>query len=308
MKSRLFSKLILTSILLVGIVSTVLGQRSYPPEIEADRVEVYKTIGDVEMRLWIKNPPGHTAKHRAPVIVFYFGGGWNSGSPSQFVEHADWLAGRGMVAVLADYRVFSRHNVPARFCVQDAKSAIRYLRKHAELLGMDPDRIVASGGSAGGHLAAAVATLTGHDDPKDDLSISAKPNALALFNPAVVLAPVKDIPELDQEKMIELKQQMDAELESISPYHNLKKGVVPTIIFHGTDDSSVPFSTVSAFRKKMKSLGNHCELVGYKGAGHGFFNSGRNNNIYFLDTMNRLDAFLISLGYIDAMPPLDHLN
>jgi len=308
MKSHPFIRSVLASFLALSLGFSVSAQRTYPPEIEDAQEEVYKTIGDVEMRLWIKTPPKHSAKTPVPAIIFYFGGGWRSGSPVQFVEQADWLAARGMVAVLVDYRVLSRHDVPARVCVQDAKSAVRYLRKHAARIGIDPDRIVAAGGSAGGHLAAAIATLPGHDDPNDDLKISAIPNAMALFNPALVLAPIPGALEFDQEKMDELKTRMDADPVTMSPYHNLKKGVVPTIIFHGTDDPTVPYATVVAFHEKMKSLGNRCELVGYKGAKHGFFNTGSANNAFFLDTMNRLDAFLVSLGYIEPMPQVDHLK
>ncbi len=302
------SKQTIAIVLYVLLIASAYGQNQYPPEIDDAQVEVYKTVGDVEMQLWIRTPPKHNPKNPVPAIIFYFGGGWRAGSPTQFDKQSEWLAQRGMVAVLADYRVLSRHNVPARVCVADAKSAVRYLRKHAERLGIDPDRIVASGGSAGGHLAAATATLLQHDDPEDDLSISAIPNALALFNPALVLARVEGLREVDDAKLEELEDRMGADPESMSPYHNLRKGIVPTIIFHGISDTTVPYSTVATFYEKMKSLGNRCELVGYKGAGHGFFNAGRDNNTNMLDSMNRLDAFLVSLGYIQAGPEVDHLK
>lgn len=302
------SKRTIGAVLYILLITSAFGQNTYPPEIDDAQVEVYKTVGDVEMQLWIRTPQNHNPKNPVPAIIFYFGGGWKGGTPAQFDKQSEWLAQRGMVAVLADYRVLSRHDVPAKVCVEDAKSAVRYLRKHAQRLGIDPDRIVASGGSAGGHLAAATATLSQHDDPEDDLSISAIPNALALFNPALTLAPVEGMRGFDKDKLAEMEERMGADPESMSPYHNLQKGIVPTIIFHGIDDTTVPYATVEVFYEKMKSLGNRCELVGYKGAGHGFFNNGRENNIYTVDTMNRLDAFLISLGYIQAGPEVDHLK
>lgn len=308
MKHRADLKSCLSLILAIACCLPVIGQRSYLPEIDDAQVEVYKTIGDVELNLWIKTPARHNPDNPVPAIIFYFGGGWNAGSPGQFVQQAEWLAGRGMVAVLADYRVLSRHNVPAKVCVEDAKSAIRYLRKHAARLGIDPDRIVAAGGSAGGHLAAAVATLPGFNGTEDDTAISAVPNALALFNPAVVLAPIDAGDAFDSDRVEELKQRMGADPITMSPYHNLSKGVAPTIIFHGTDDPTVPYVTVEAFHDKMISLGNRCELVAYKGARHGFFNADRDNNIYLVDTMNRLDAFLVSLGYLKALPEVVHVK
>lgn len=281
------------------------AQPSYPPEIEDAAMEVYKSVDGVDLQLWIKNPPGHKPDKPVPAIVFFFGGGWRSGSPTQFVEQADWLAGRGMVAVLVDYRVSSRHGVPARDCVSDAKSAIRYVRKHAGRLGIDPDRIVAGGGSAGGHLAAAVATLADFDAPSDDLSFSAVPNALALFNPAVVLAPIEGSMELDAERITELEQRMGVDPQAVSPYHHVRRGLPPTIIFHGKNDTTVPFLTVSLFQEKMAANGNRCELTAYEGAGHGFFNFGRENNIHFIDSMNRLDAFLVSLKYLVPGPEVE---
>ena len=92
-----------------------------------------------------------------------------------------------MVAMAAEYRVYSRHKARVVDCVADAKSAIRWVRKNADRLGIDPDRIASGGGSAGGHLAAAVGTLEEFDEPDEDSSISSCPNAMLLFNPALDL-------------------------------------------------------------------------------------------------------------------------
>ncbi len=309
MKTK-YPKFLFLSLLVMLALSCLapLSAFTYPPEIEKATVEVYKTVGDVELKVWILTPEEHKAANPVPAIVFYFGGGWRGGSPEQFEEQAKYLAGRGMVAILVDYRVSSRHGTLANVCVSDAKSAIRWVRKNASRLGVDPDRIVAAGGSAGGHLAAAVATLPMYDEPGEDLSVGSVPNATALFNPATVLAPGPGLPEFPEGKLEDLKKRMGAKLETMSPYHNVKKGIVPTIIFHGANDTTVPYATAEVFYKKMKQSGNRCELVAYKGAGHGFFNHGRNNNKYYADTLARLDAFLVTLGYLDSLPEVDHLK
>ena len=281
---------------------TLNGQNNYPPKIENAREVTYKSIDGVDLNLWIFNPPKHQANDKKPAIVFFFGGGWNAGSPTQFVPHCEYLAARGMVAMVADYRVRSRNGVVAYKCVSDAKSAVRWIREHATELGIDPNRIAAGGGSAGGHLAAATATLSDFDEPNENKNISSKPNALALFNPAVVLARVNGSDIMEENRMEEMKNRMGVEPVKISPYHHIVKGLPPTIIFHGTGDTTVPFKTVQLFTDKMNKTGNSCRLVGYKGESHGFFNYGKGNNGAFIDSLNKLDKFLVSLGYLDSPP------
>jgi len=88
-----------------------------------------------------------------------------------------------MIAITADYRVKSRHGVQVVECVKDAKAAIAWVRENAQRLGIDPDKIAASGGSAGGHLAACTGTISGFGSDE-------RPNAMILFNPACTLAPI----------------------------------------------------------------------------------------------------------------------
>jgi acetyl esterase/lipase len=145
----------------------------------------YKKFDGGELKLTVHYPPGWKKEDRRPGIVFFFGGGWNNGKVTQFERQAEYLASRGMVAARADYRVKSRHGVTPDKCVEDAKSAIRWMRKKAADLGVDPERIVSAGGSAGGHIAACTALCPGLDAADEDPSISSKPNALLLFNPVL---------------------------------------------------------------------------------------------------------------------------
>src|SRR5688572_26427217 len=130
----------------------------YPPRLVGARAETYKQAGPTKLELYIYEPAGHRPADRRPAVIFFFGGGWNQGSPAQFERQCRYLASRGLVAITADYRVASRHGVTAIECVKDAKSAVRWVRKNAGRLGVDPNRIAAGGGSAGGHIAAASAT------------------------------------------------------------------------------------------------------------------------------------------------------
>lgn len=200
----------------------------------------------------------------------------------------------------ADYRVLTRHGTKAKECVADAKSAIRWIRQEATRLGIDPDRLVAAGGSAGGHVAACTGVIKGFDDSSDNLSLSAMPNALALFNPALVLAQVDGRDPLPADTMPTLPERMGVAPKALSPYHHVKLGVPPTIIFHGKADPTVPYKSAEQFAEAMQKAGNRCELVGYEDQPHGFFNYGQNENRYFKATLASLDNFLVSLGYLNG--------
>lgn len=270
---------------------------SYPPVLEGARAEVYKTIGDVELKLWIFTPDGHRESDKRAAIIFFFGGGWNAGSPEQFKQQSRHFASRGMIAITANYRVASRHKVNIADCIRDAKSAIRWVRTNARRLGVDPNRIAAGGGSAGGHLAAAAGIIEALDEPGENLKVSSRPDALVLFNPVLLLAPATGV-RLDQESIARWTERTGGQPERVSPYHHVKKGAPPTIIFHGKSDTTVLFETIQAFSTKMTDAGNRCELNAYEGQTHGFFNYGRAGNEYYEKTLQRADEFLVSLAYL----------
>ncbi len=254
--------------------------------------KVYKTIGETQLYLHIYQPAERQGVAKLPAIVFFFGGGWRQGSPAQFIEHCKYLAARGMVAITAEYRVKSRHNVTPLECIADAKSAMRWVRAHAAELGIDANRIAAGGGSAGGHLAAAVATLREFDDKADDLKVSPLPQALVLFNPALDASEIPADYGFGDKKL------------AASPLHNVRKGLPPTIIFHGTADTTVPFTQATRFCEALTKQGSRCEVKAYEGRQHGFFNHGRGDNEDFKTTLRATDDFLTSLGWLKGKPTL----
>ena len=130
---------------------------------EPTRTVIYKHASDTDLILYIFEPDGHKLDDKRPAAVFFFGGGWNGGTPKQFYPHCAYLASRGIVAMAADYRVASRQKTSPFECVEDGKSAVRWIRQNACSLGIDPKRVAAGGGSAGGHVTAATGTLPGLD-------------------------------------------------------------------------------------------------------------------------------------------------
>lgn len=302
------------SIALITSITAVCGQSNYPPELPSARVETYKTVDDVSLQLWIFEPQDHDPKkNQRPAIVFFFGGGWRAGSPAQFEQQCRYFASRGVVAITADYRVASRHGVKANACVEDAKSAVRWIRQNATRLGIHPDQICAGGGSAGGHTSCCTALIDGFDASNEDLSVSSVPNALALFNPAVMIAPLEDVDSgITTERYADIASRTGVPPEQISPIHHVRKGLPPTIIFHGKADTTVPYATVEEFSRRMNAAGNRCELSGFAGAPHGFFNMSRGKNSeqrdrsdqWYRRTVFQLDQFLESLGWIEGPPSI----
>jgi len=277
----------------------------YPPEMPGARVEVYRTVGDVKLNIYIYEPEGHSAEDARPAVVFFFGGGFRSGSPVQFSRQCAYLASRGMVAMAADYRVLSRHGVKVVECVKDAKSAVRWIRANAARLGVDPDRVAAGGGSAGGLLAACTGVVPGFEEG-DHLEFSSVPNAMALFNPGV-RAPLGDVP-VSEEELEYLRQRAGVEPVKLSPADHVKSGDPPAIIFHGLADTTVPHERAELFTKVMVKAGVSCTLCSYEGQPHGFFNYGRNENVYFLKTMRRLDEFFQKLGWIKGPATIEDFD
>lgn len=282
---------------IIFVLIVLVGYNAPATEIEGSIQEVYKKVEDVELSLNIFNPKDHEPSDSRPAAVFFFGGGWNGGTKQQFVPHCEYLASRGMVGIVADYRVASRHKTTPFECVKDAKSAVRWIRQNASRLGIDPNKVIAGGGSAGGHIAAATATISDINEESDDLAVSAVPQALLLFNPVYDNGPEGYAYKRFQDRYKE-----------ISPMHNIKKGMPPTIVFLGTQDTLIPVKTGREFQKRMQDVGSRSELHLYPGQQHGFFNHSRFRKgvspNYYADTVFKTDVFLSSLGLLEGKPSI----
>lgn len=257
------------------------------PEGVRNEAMVYKKIGGVELKLHVSFPKGWKASDKRPGIVFFFGGGWTGGTPGQFESQAVYLASRGMVAARADYRVKSRHGVTPVQCVEDARSAMRYVRANAGKLGIDPQRLCASGGSAGGHLAICTYVAEGVDAAADAREVSPKPNLLVLYNPVL--------------DMIALASRVgDAKQAArISPNQRLTKDVPPAILYYGATDRFL--EQAKAYLAKAGELGLKAEVHVAPGVGHAFFN----RSPWQARTTYLTDRFLAKHGYLKGEPTVE---
>ena len=267
---------------------------------EGGERRVYKEVGDVKLPLYVFSPEGTKAGDKLPAIVFFFGGGWSGGSPSQFQEQCKYLAGRGMVAVTVEYRVSSRHDVKIEDCIEDAKSAMRWVRGHAGELGIDPGRIASGGGSAGGHLAACVSVIDDFNAKTDDMEVSAKPDAMVLFNPAMALSPREGLSDAYLARIGEGagRKRSSGPVEKVSPLTYAEKKQAPCIMFFGTEDALKEGADL--YCSVSVKAGNECKVVGYEGQGHGFFNYGSGGGKYYDLTLAEMDKFLVGLGWLAA--------
>jgi acetyl esterase/lipase len=252
--------------------------------------KLYKTTPQGELMLHFAFPVDWKATDKRPGIVFFFGGGWKNGSYTQFVSLCDYLASRGMVAASADYRIESVHHTTPDKCVEDAKSAMRWMRGHAAELGIDPNKLLSGGGSAGGHLAACTGTIEGFNADSDDKSISAKPNAMVLFNPAL------NIGTLFSERKTDDTKGTQADADAITPNGFISKTTPPAIMFFGTADALK--AGADEYLAKAKPLGLRAELWTAKDQPHGFFN----RTPWSFVTARKADEFLTSLGYLSGEP------
>ncbi len=269
----------------------LVGNRGLAQSLDKETY-TYKKVGDHELKIHVIKPADWKQSDSRPAVLFFHGGGWTGGTPGQFDQHSQYLASRGMVCFQVQYRLLGKaatENVdptPTQ-CIRDAKSAMRWARKRASEFGIDANRIASGGGSAGGHLAAFLGTTDGTDDPNDDIAISARSNAMLLFNPVYDNGPGGWGTKRVGDRFLEF-----------SPAHNISADDAPSIVFLGTNDKLIPVATAQTFQNQMAKKNVRSELRLYAGAGHGFFNAKTDGGRWYRLTVTEMDNFLVSLGWL----------
>jgi acetyl esterase/lipase len=259
-----------------------------PNEKPTGEVYTYKEVDGVAREIEIYFPEGHEASGKTrPGIILFHGGGWGGGTRQAFSDQCDYFASRGLVAATVTYRLATKKAAAElkegqsrkRLCVPDAKSAIRWFKQNAEELGLDPDRLIAGGGSAGGHVSLVATTNSGLNDPGDPEGFDTSVVAYVLFNPALSAGDAKD-PDID------VIQHLGADFP-------------PAIAFFGSDDTWL--KGWNPAYEKLKSLGvASVDFQIAKGEKHAFFNKQPWKNI----TLTAADRFLADLGFIEGEPTL----
>jgi len=251
---------------------------------------VYKTIGNQELKVDIFYTAQSFERADNTAIVFFHGGGWAYGTPSEFFTTCERYAKMGIVTFSVNYRLSVENGVTPHKSispiesVMDAKSVMRWVRENAGKFHIDKNKIVAAGQSAGGQLALATAMIDEYNESTDNLKISSCPNAVLSFSSC--LNTVESWCDY-------LLAERRTKIWSISPTHNIKAGLPPVIHFHGVDDEQVPKWTAQFFESEMKKRGNYFELHMYPGRKHYLGDGNPNYSRYYDDEILKLtDDFL----------------
>ena len=300
---------------LIGIVLSSAAARAVPfsaflNDKTPPQERVYKKVGNEELKLFFVAPPVKTQVKR-PALVWIHGGAWVAGDAAVFWPHARYFAARGAVAFSLNYRLTKIGGPQIAASMADCKSAMRYIRAHAAELGIDPNRIAVLGDSAGGHLAAALGTLGGFDDPHDDLTVSAVPNALVLFNP------ILDMTEGDwvyhaalganpKQGKPAITDAMLGVARGLSPMFHVQPGQPPTLLLQGLDDHVVNPDQARRFAAAMQAAGNRCDLGLWPQTRHAFVIANYTApETTVVAAVRAADGFLSSLGYLQGDPTLE---
>ncbi len=220
----------------------------------------YRDAKPDPVRLHVFKPKGWKETDRRPALVFFFGGGWTTGTPERSAGYAKWAVSLGMVGVAPDYRTKGRFGTTPLESVADGRAALRWVEDHADKLGIDPKRIVVGGSSAGGHVA--LWTAIEHTPP------GSSTNEAPRIKPAVLIlvSPVSDTSAATGYT----PKRFGDNAEALSPIHQLDAKMPPVLVFHGDADPTVTNRQSIALRDKLVATSNVCELVTVPGGNHGF--------------------------------------
>ncbi len=292
-------KLLLNTLLLVVI--NLSAQENVVSETEV----VYKKVDGIELKMNIFKPSEQASSRGAMILIH--GGGWSTGSPMAFKRHAKYFAKLGLVVFTPAYRLRKKNNTTVVEAVEDAKSAVAWVKSHATEYNINLDKLAVGGGSAGGHLAISTVTLdgVGEQSPKQDY----RPSALILFNP------VLDVSKegFGYTKVKEEIKPYGLTWQQLSPMEHITEGMPPTIVMVGDKDKVLKKHVALKFKERMLEKNNDFVLKLYPGGEHTFFNLGYGRkqgypkgtkNRYYYEVLQDVDDFLVEHGYLDKIPKI----
>jgi len=257
----------------------------------------FKEINDHKLQVRVQLPDGNSREQ--PCIIFYHAGGWTGGKPVKFDQQASYFIERGYVIIQPSYRLLSKNPdangqwESPKVCIEDARSAYRWVAENAENLRIDPKKIIVAGASVGGHLAAAISLIDDHNDQNDNLSIPIEPAAMILINPVIYLCP-------DNYGY----KRVQSNYSLYSPYNHVSRKAPPTLILSGSEDRHIPPKLLWEFGEDYTSYGVTCEIFIYEGMPHSFYAPATGGKEAYDEVIYQIDRFSCSLGIITGKPTM----
>lgn len=238
----------------------------------------YQTASNYDCKLDVIIP-GERSQVR-PTIIYFHGGGWISGTKEQTLFYLLPYLAKGMNVVNVEYRLASVSLAPA--AVEDARCALRWVQRHAKDYGFDVNRLVVSGGSAGGHLSLMTGMLA--EDAGFDNACAEREKVTVK-----VAAIVNDRGPVDLVELLEGAHQgwfalrwfgaLENRIElarRLSPINYVRAGLPPIFTIHGDADEYVPYPSTARFHEALTKAGVPNELFTIRGGKHGGFTDEQN--------------------------------
>ena len=241
---------------------------------QANDIRVFRTVDGVDLEAHLFLPEAPAAEGRAAFVTLH-GGGWAIGTPEWSYPIAQRMAAQGLVAISFEYRLADVHGSNMFAAMEDTRRAIEWVRAHAAELGIDPNRVVAHGFSAGAHLVGINAILA-------EKATAARPNALILHSSTY-----------NTTKSGFFTAMTDGQPGAASLTHQIKPGLVPTLLIHGKYDHLAPEAEFMEFVGRMKELENDFEYRVFE-VGHFFRNDAARQQVVQLT-----DQFLKARGFLE---------
>ncbi len=233
-------------------------------EITIERDVRFGTGGGRDLHCNIHRPADQLGKDAA--LVFFHGGGFVAGNKNSIDARVGVFAELGYVCIAAEYRLATEAKWPAQ--INDAKACIRWTRANAGALGIDPDRIGVVGFSAGGLLSLVAAGAPDNAELEGEggnESVSSKVATCFAYYPAVNLSTQHPLtPEADPEADIAAFRTQS------SPHTYVSAAWPPTVLFHGTEDITIPLESSADFFNELRAAGVAAELHAIQGVPHAF--------------------------------------
>jgi acetyl esterase/lipase len=240
-----------------------------PPGVRIERDLAYLGPGREE-KADLYLPAAPAEGERRPAVLIIHGGGWTGGDKAAVREFniGTNLVQRGYVGMSINYLLSKDGKTTWPQNLHDCKTAVRWLRKNADRLKIDPDRIGVIGGSAGGHLSAMVG-LTGPSDGLDPAGPYGEfpckvQCAVVMYGPAELLG-TRDIAMLGK-----THTEAPELYRAASPVTHVDRDDPPVLVLHGTADKTVNVEQSRILDAALAKAGIAHELVIVEGAPHSF--------------------------------------